>query len=157
FKNALEIVQRNNVPAVSTRRLIDYAIGGMLSSLDPHSLYLTGDTLRDRQVDIGGRYGGLGVQIMVKNRAVTISSVMDDTPASRAGLKSGDEIMKIDGDPVADMTFAQAKDRMRGPRGSSIELLLHRPGLNEPMPLTMVRDIIQIQAVKSRLLSNGYI
>ena len=120
FENALAIVQHNNVPPVPTRRLVDYAIAGMLSSLDPHSLYLTGDALRDRQVDIGGRYGGLGIQIMLKNRLVTVASVMDDTPAARAGLKSGDEIMKIDGDPVTDMTFAQAKDRMRGPGGSAI-------------------------------------
>jgi carboxyl-terminal processing protease len=157
FANALAIVEQNSVPHVSAKKLIDYAIGGMLASLDPHSVYLTGDTLRDRQVDIGGKYGGLGIQIMIRNGVVTIKSVMDGTPAAKAGMKSGDQIVRIDGETVHDMTFAQAKDKMRGPRGSAVDILVRRAGVSEPLSMRLVRDIIEIQSVKTRTLDDGYI
>src|SRR5215813_14535137 len=148
FANVLTIVKKNYVEPVSTKRLIDGAITGMLSSLDPHSAYLTPELYRDLEVETRGSFGGLGIEITIKNGILTVMSPIDDTPAYRAGLKSGDQIIKINDDFTKDMTLNEAVKRMRGPRGSKIKLTLHRTGVPEMFTVSIARDVVKIPAVK---------
>ena len=156
FAKVLAIVQKNYVEPVSTKRLIDGAITGMLASLDPHSAYLTPDLYRDLEVETRGSFGGLGIEITIKNGTLTVVSPIEDTPAYRAGLKAGDQIIKINDDFTKDMSLTEAVKQMRGPKGSKIKLLLHRNGLSELFTVTMARDVIKIQSVKSKTLDGGY-
>src|SRR6202166_3553302 len=156
FANVLAIVQKNYVEPVSTKRLIDGAITGMLASLDPHSAYLTPDLYRDLEVETRGSFGGLGIEITIKNGALTVVAPIEDTPAYRAGLKAGDQIIKIDDDFTKDMSLTEAVKRMRGPKGSKIKLTLHRTGVNELFTVTLARDVIKIQSVKAKMLDGGY-
>jgi carboxyl-terminal processing protease len=156
FASVLAIVQKNYVEPVSTKRLIDGAITGMLASLDPHSAYLTPDLYRDLEVETRGSFGGLGIEITIKNGGLTIVAPIEDTPAYRAGLKAGDQIIKIDDDFTKDMSLTEAVKRMRGPKGSKIRLTLHRPGVPEMFTVTLARDVIKIQSVKSKMLDGGY-
>ena len=129
FANVLAIVQKNYVEPVSTKDLIDGAITGMLASLDPHSAYLTPDLYRDLEVETRGSFGGLGIEITVKDDTLTVVSPIEGTPAYKAGLKSGDQIIKIDNDFTKGMTLTDAVKRMRGPKGSKIRLTIHRQGI----------------------------
>ena len=156
FASVLAIVQKNYVEPVSTKRLIDGAISGMLASLDPHSAYLTPDLYRDLEVETRGSFGGLGIEITIKNGALTVVAPIEDTPAFRAGLKAGDQIIKIDDDFTKDMSLTEAVKRMRGPKGSKIKLTLHRTGVPELFTVTLARDVIKIQSVKSKMLPEGY-
>ena len=150
FANVLSIVQKNYVEPVTTKRLIDGAITGMLAALDPHSAYLTPDAYRDLQVDTRGSFGGLGIEITVRNGMLTIVAPIDDTPADRAGLKSGDEIVKIDNDFTKDMTLSDAVKRMRGPKGSKVSLTIHRDGVPDLFSVAVTRAVIRIQSVKAK-------
>jgi len=156
FANVLAIVQKNYVEPVTTKRLIDGAITGMLASLDPHSAYLTPELYRDLEVETRGSFGGLGIEITIKNGVLTIVSPIEDTPAYKAGLKAGDQIIKINDDFTKDMTLTEAVKRMRGPRGSKIKLTMHRTGVPELFNVTLARDVIKIQSVKSKTLPEGY-
>ncbi len=156
FASVLAIVQKNYVEPVSTKRLIDGAITGMLASLDPHSAYLTPDLYRDLEVETRGSFGGLGIEITIKNGALTVVAPIEDTPAFRGGLKAGDQIIKIDDDFTKDMSLTEAVKRMRGPKGSKIKLTLHRNGVPELFTVTLARDVIKIQSVKSKMLDGGY-
>src|SRR5580693_5816916 len=156
FASVLAIVQKNYVEPVTTKKLIDGAISGMLASLDPHSAYLTPDLYRDLEVETRGSFGGLGIEITIKNGALTIVSPIEDTPAYKAGLKAGDQIIKINDDFTKDMTLTEAVKRMRGPRGSKIKLTLHRTGVPELFNVTLARDVIKIQSVKSKTVQDGY-
>src|SRR6202167_2777048 len=155
FANVLAIVQKNYVEPVTTKRLIDGAITGMLASLDPHSAYLTPDLYRDLEVETRGSFGGLGIEITIKNGALTVVAPIEDTPAYRAGLKAGDQIIKIDDDFTKDMSLTEAVKRMRGPKGSKIKLTLHRNNVPELFTVTLARDVIKIQSVKSKILPEG--
>ncbi|HYK64665.1 MAG TPA: S41 family peptidase [Patescibacteria group bacterium] len=158
FASVLAIVQKNYVEPVTTKKLIDGAISGMLASLDPHSAYLTPDLYRDLEVETRGSFGGLGIEITIKNGALTIVAPIEDTPAYRAGLKAGDQIIKIDDDFTKDMSLTEAVKRMRGPKGSKIKLTLHRNGVPELFTVSLARDVIKIQSVKSKMIDNyGYI
>src|SRR5208282_4339540 len=156
FANVLAIVQKNYVEPVTTKRLIDGAITGMLASLDPHSAYLTPELYRDLEVETRGSFGGLGIEITIKNGVLTIDSPIEDTPAYKAGLKAGDKIIKINDDFTKDMTLTEAVKRMRGPRGSKIKLTMHRSGVAELFNVTLARDVIKIQSVKSKTVQDGY-
>ena len=156
FANVLAIVQKNYVEPVSTKDLIDGAITGMLASLDPHSAYLTPELYRDLEVETRGSFGGLGIEITIKDGMLTVVAPIEDTPAYRAGIKAGDQIIKIDNDFTKDMTLTDAVKRMRGPRGSKIKLTIHRIGVPEMFTVTMARDVIKIQSVKSKQLKDGY-
>src|SRR5713101_2565851 len=156
FASVLAIVQKNYVEPVSTKRLIDGAITGMLASLDPHSAYLTPDLYRDLEVETRGSFGGLGIEITIKNGALTVVAPIEDTPAFRGGLKAGDQIIKIDDDFTKDMSLTEAVKRMRGPKGSKIKLTLHRDGVSELFTVTLARDVIKIQSVKAKMLDGGY-
>ncbi len=156
FASVLAIVQKNYVEPVTTKKLIDGAISGMLASLDPHSAYLTPDLYRDLEVETRGSFGGLGIEITIKNGVLTIVSPIEDTPAYKAGLKAGDQIIKINDDFTKDMTLTEAVKRMRGPRGSKIKLTMHRTGVPELFNVTLARDVIKIQSVKSKTIQDGY-
>ncbi|MGA2409343.1 MAG: S41 family peptidase [Candidatus Binataceae bacterium] len=156
FANVLAIVQKNYVEPVSTKDLIDGAITGMLASLDPHSAYLTPDLYRDLEVETRGSFGGLGIEITVKDDVLTVVSPIEGTPAYKAGLKSGDQIIKIDNDFTKGMTLTDAVKRMRGPKGSKIRLMIHREGIPDLFTVTVTRDVIKIDSVKAKELKDGY-
>ena len=156
FANVLTMVQKNYVDEVSTDQLIDGAINGMLSSLDPHSAYLTPDLYKELQVDTRGSFGGLGIEITQRNGVLTVVSPIEDTPAFRAGIKSGDQIIKIDNEFTKDMTLLQAVKLMRGPEGSKISLTIRRENAPDWIDLTLKREVIQIKSVKYRLLEPHY-
>jgi carboxyl-terminal processing protease len=156
FANVIAIVQKNYVEPVSTKDLIDGAITGMLASLDPHSAYLTPDLYHDLEVETRGSFGGLGIEITVKNDMLTVVAPIDGTPATKAGIKSGDQIVKIDNDFTKGMTLTDAVKRMRGPKGSKIHLTLHREGIPDLFTVTVVRDVIRIDSVKAKDLKDGY-
>ncbi|HUA33367.1 MAG TPA: S41 family peptidase [Candidatus Binataceae bacterium] len=156
FASVLAIVQKNYVEPVSTKQLIDGAITGMLSSLDPHSAYLTPDLYRDLEVETRGSFGGLGIEITIKNGVLTVVSPIEDTPAYKAGIKGGDQIIKINDDFTKDMTLNEAVKRMRGPKGSKIKLTIHRPNVPDLFTVSLARDVIKIQAVKSKMVDEQY-
>jgi carboxyl-terminal processing protease len=156
FANVLAIVQKNYVEPVSTKDLINGAITGMLSSLDPHSAYLTPDLYRDLEVETRGSFGGLGIEITIKNDVLTVVSPIEGTPAYNAGIRSGDQIIKINDDFTKGMTLTDAVKMMRGPKGSAIHLTLHRDGVPQLFTVTVTRDVIKIQSVKSKPLNDGY-
>jgi carboxyl-terminal processing protease len=156
FANVLAIVQKNYVEPVSTKELINGAITGMLSSLDPHSAYLTPDLYRDLEVETRGSFGGLGIEITIKNDVLTVVSPIEGTPAYTAGIRSGDEIIKINDDFTKGMTLTDAVKMMRGPKGSAIHLTLHREGIPQLFTVAVTRDVIKIQSVKSKQLKDGY-
>jgi len=156
FANVLAIVQKNYVEPVSTKRLINGAITGMLASLDPHSAYLTPDLYRDLEVETRGSFGGLGIEITIKNDVLTVVSPIEGTPAYDAGIKAGDEIIKINDDFTKGMTLTDAVKMMRGPKGSKIRLTLHRDGIADLFTVSVVRDVIKIKSVRSKDLKEGY-
>src|SRR5438552_8221203 len=124
FTNILAIVQKNYVDEVTTDQLIEGAINGMLTSLDPHSAYLTPDLYKELQVDTKGSFGGLGIEITMRNNILTVVSPIQDTQPYKAGSKAGDMIIKIDGQFTKDMTLVDAVKKMRGPKGSKVILPL---------------------------------
>src|SRR5947207_4523597 len=156
FTNILSIIQKNYVDEVQTKQLIEGAINGMLAALDPHSAYLTPDLYRELQVDTKGSFGGLGIEITNRNGVLTVVSPIEDTPAYRAGVKSGDQIMKINGEFTKDMTLVDAVKKMRGPKDTKVTLTLKRENTPEVFDVTMTREIIKIQSVKWKKLEPGY-
>ena len=156
FTNVLALVQKNYVDPVSTKQLIDGAITGMLTALDPHSAYLPPDLYKELQVDTRGSFGGLGIEITTKSNVLTVVSPIEDTPAYRAGVKPGDQIIKIEDEFTKDMPLVEAVKKMRGPRGTKIHLTLRREGVPNLIELTLTREVIKIQSVKSHMLEKGY-
>ncbi len=156
FTNVLAIVQKNYVEDVGTQKLVEGAINGMLGALDPHSAYLTPESYKELQVDTGGSFGGLGIEITLRDGLLTVVSPIEDTPAYRAGVKAGDQIIKIDGQLTKDMTLVEAVKKMRGPEGSKIVLSIRREGVSRFLDFSLTREIIKIQSVKSRMLEKGY-
>jgi carboxyl-terminal processing protease len=156
FANVLAIVQKNYVEPVSTKRLINGAISGMLGSLDPHSAYLTPDLYRDLEVETRGSFGGLGIEITIKNDLLTVVAPIEGTPAYQAGIKAGDQIIKINDDFTKGMALTDAVKLMRGPRGSKIHLTIHRDSVPDLFTVAVTREVIKIQSVKSKNLKDGY-
>jgi len=156
FTNVLSIVKKNYVEDVDTKNLVTGAINGMLSSLDPHSAYLTPELYKELQMDTQGRFGGLGIEITIKNGVLTVVSPIEDTPAFKAGVKPGDMIFKIEDEFTKDMTLVDAVKKMRGPRGTKIKISIKREGVPELIDFTLVRDTIRVQSVRSRTLEEGY-
>ncbi len=150
FGDVFERVRADYVEKLSDEKLIESAIAGMLSSLDPHSSYLNAKNYADMQVQTRGRFGGLGIEVTMKNGLVKVVSPIDDTPAFRAGMKPGDLISELDGEAVMGLTLAEAVDRMRGKVGTDIKLMVLREGV-DPFEVTITRAIIKIRSVRSRL------
>src|SRR5512144_1143521 len=159
FTEALEIVKRNYVENPDSRQLIEGALKGMVSSLDPHSSYMTERQFKEMNMDIKGEFTGVGIQIGVKNQQLTIIAPIEDTPGFRAGLAAGDKILKINEEWTKDMSIEQAVDKMRGPKGTQVRLLIIREGWDKPKEFKITRDVIKVQSVKSKMLDNeiGYL
>ena len=158
FGDVFERVRAEYVEPVSDRDLIENAINGMLTGLDPHSNYMNAKAFRDMQVQTRGEFGGLGIEVTQDNGFIKVISPIDDTPASRAGVKSGDLILALDGQTVQGLTLNDAVDKMRGPPNSTIRLTIKREGVDKPIDLSMQREVIHIQVVRSHLEGDiGYI
>ena len=149
-------IKTDYVEEVTDKKIINDAIHGMLSKLDPHSAYLDKTSYREMRIGTEGQFGGLGIEVTMENGFVKVISPIEDTPAARAGLKSGDLIVKLDEKPVKGMTLSDAVKIMRGKVGSKINLLVVREGFNKPKEFTITRAVIKIKSVKYRLLEPGY-
>src|SRR6266852_5289816 len=158
FGDVFELVRADYVDDVTDETLIEGAINGMLTALDPHSNYLNSKNFNDMKVQTRGEFGGLGIEVSMENGLVKVVSPIDDTPAARAGLKPGDLITHLDGEPVQGMTLPEAVEKMRGPVSSEIKLTIRREG-KEPFDVKLTRATIRIQSVRSHLEGDniGYI
>ena len=151
FGDVLEQVRRNYVDAPSDKELIEAALSGMMSSLDPHSSYMPPKNFEDMQVETKGEFGGLGIEVTMENGLVKVIAPIDDTPASRAGMRPNDLIAELDGKPIMGLTLSEAVELMRGKKGTPITLTVLREGEDEPLEIRIVRDIIRIRAVRTRV------
>jgi len=151
FGDIFERVRAQYVTPPDDKKLIENAINGMLTSLDPHSSYLNADAAQDMRVQTKGEFGGLGIEVTMENELVKVVAPIDDTPASRAGILSGDLIEKIDGEEVRGMTLNDAVDKMRGLVNTPIELTILREGQTKPLTFKVIRDTIKVKAVKARV------
>ena len=158
FGDVFERVRSDYVEQPDDAKLVEAAINGMLSSLDPHSSYMSPKSFRDMQVQTRGEFGGLGIEVTMENDIVKVVTPIDDTPAYRAGVMAGDLITHLDGEQIRGMTLNQAVDKMRGPVNTPITLTVVREGADEPLKIKIVRDIIRIRSVRSRIDDDtGYI
>ena len=159
FGEVLEKINKEYVDEINQSETMDSAINGLLQSLDPYSAYMSPEIFDEMQTETSGEFGGLGIEVSMESGVVKVISPIDDTPASRAGIKAGDYIVKIEDTQVQGKSLSEAVDLMRGPVGSSIELTVRRRGEKKALIFNILREIIEIQSVKSDLLENniGYI
>jgi len=150
FGDVFERVRSEYVEEVDDAELIEAAIQGMLSSLDPHSTFLNSKAYGEMQVHTRGEFGGLGIEVTMENGLVKVVSPIDDTPAHKAGMQPGDLIVGIDGEPVFGLTLGEAVELMRGPVNSEIVITVQRSGVEQPFDVAITRDVIRIRSVKSR-------
>lgn len=156
FTDVLAIVKKSYVEEVDTKKLIYGAINGMLASLDPHSSFMPPETYKEMKIETKGTFGGLGIEISIKDGILTVISPIEDTPAYRAGIKAGDQILKIDDKFTKDLTVMDAVKRMRGTKGTKVTLTIMRDGFERPKDFPLTRDIIQVKSVKFKTLDDGY-
>ncbi|MCE5334734.1 MAG: S41 family peptidase [Desulfobacteraceae bacterium] len=156
FSDVMSIVQDNYVEKVEQKKLMYGAINGMLRELDPHSSFLKPEDYKELQIETKGKFGGLGIEITIRDNILTVVAPLEGTPADKAGIQAGDQIMKIDETPTQDMSLTDAVQKMRGPKGTKVKLTIIRKGERKPFEFELVRDIISIQSVKSRSLEPGY-
>ena len=159
FGEVLEKINKEYVDEIDQSESMDSAINGLLQSLDPYSAYMSPKIFNEMQTETSGEFGGLGIEVSMESGVVKVISPIDDTPASRAGIKAGDYIVKIKDTQVQGKTLSEAVDLMRGPVGSSIELTVRRRGVKKALTFNIIREVIEIQSVKTDLLENniGYI
>lgn len=156
FSDVMSIVQENYVDKVDQKKLIHGAINGMLRELDPHSSFLKPEDYKELQIETKGKFGGLGIEITIRDNILTVVAPLEGTPADKAGVQANDQIMKIDDQPTQDMSLMDAVHKMRGPKGSKVKLTIIRKGERKPLEFELIRDIIAIQSVKSRTLEPGF-
>jgi len=159
FGEVLEKINEEYVDEINQSESMDSAINGLLQSLDPYSAYMSPEIFNEMQTETSGEFGGLGIEVSMESGVVKVISPIDDTPASRAGIKAGDYIVKIEDTQVQGKTLSEAVELMRGPIGTSIELTVRRRGEKKAIKFNIAREIIKIQSVKTDLLDNdiGYI
>ncbi len=159
FGEVLEKINKEYVDEINQSESMDSAINGLLQSLDPYSAYMSPEIFNEMQTETSGEFGGLGIEVGMESGVVKVISPIDDTPASRAGIKAGDYIVKINNIQVQGKSLSEAVDLMRGPVGSGIELTIRRRGEKKALTFKIIREVIQIQSVKSELLEEdiGYI
>ena len=159
FGEVLEKINKEYVEEINQSESMDSAINGFLQSLDPYSAYMSPEIFNEMQTETSGKFGGLGIEVGMESGVVKVISPIDDTPASRAGLKAGDYIVKINDIQVQGKTLSEAVDLMRGPVGSGIELTVRRRGEKKALTFNIIREIIQIQSVKAEILKEniGYL
>ena len=159
FGEVLEKINKEYVDEINQSESMDSAINGLLQSLDPYSAYMSPEIFNEMQTETSGEFGGLGIEVSMESGVVKVISPIDDTPASRAGIKAGDYIVKINDVQVQGKSLSEAVDLMRGPVGSGIELTIRRRGERKALIFNVVREIIQIQSVKADILEKniGYL
>lgn len=156
FSNAIGEIKKYYVKPIDDKELFDNAIRGMLSGLDPHSSYLDEEEFKELQTSTSGEFGGLGIEVTMEDGVVKVITPLVDTPAFKAGIKSGDYIIKLGKESVQGLTLKDAVNLMRGKSGSTIELTVLRRGASKPLTFDLIREVIQIKSVQSKLLSEGY-
>ena len=156
FTEVFARIKSDYVEPVEDKKLINEAINGMVSGLDPHSSYLDSEGFKDLQIGTQGEFGGLGIEVGMEDGFVKVVSPIEDTPAFQAGIKTGDLIVKLDETPVKGMSLNDAVKKMRGKPGAPITLTIARKGVDKPIVVTLVRAVIKIRSVKSKLLDDGY-
>ncbi len=156
FTEVFAKIKSDYVEPVEDKVLLEHAISGMLSNLDPHSSYLDAKSYKELQVGTSGEFGGLGIEVTMENGFVKVMSPIDDTPAQKAGLRTGDIIIRLDSTPVKGLSLKDAVDIMRGKPGTDILLTVIREGAEKPLKFTLTRAIIKVKSVKSRSLEKGY-
>ena len=159
FGEVLEKINKEYVDEVNQSESMDSAINGLLQSLDPYSAYMSPEIFNEMQTETSGEFGGLGIEVGMESGVVKVISPIDDTPASKAGIKAGDYIVKINNTQVQGKSLSEAVDLMRGPVGSGIELTIRRRGEKKALIFNVIREVIQIKSVKADLLEKniGYI
>jgi carboxyl-terminal processing protease len=158
FGDIFERVRAQYVTPPEEKELVENAINGMLTALDPHSSYLNAEAAKDMRVQTKGEFGGLGIEVTMEDELVKVITPIDDTPAARAGVLAGDLIAEIDGEEVRGLTLSDAVDKMRGLVNTPIELTILREGVEKPIKVTIIRDIIKVKAVKYRVENDvGYL
>jgi carboxyl-terminal processing protease len=156
FSDVFGRIKNDYVVDVDDKELIENAIRGMLSGLDPHSAYLDAEEFTELQVGTTGQFGGLGIEVGMENGFVKVIAPIDDTPAQRAGVESGDLVIRLDDTPVKGMTLNEAVKIMRGKPGSDIELTIVREGVDQPLKINITRDVIKVKSVRARMLEPGF-
>ena len=156
FADVFNAIKQGYVEPVEDKKLINHAISGMLNGLDPHSAYLDAEAFKELQVGTHGEFGGLGIEVGLEDWFVKVISPIEDTPAFRSGVKAGDLIVKLDETPVKGMSLNDAVKRMRGKPKTDITLTIVRKGEDRPVVLTLTREVIKVQSVKSKLVEPGY-
>lgn len=156
FSQVLDLIEKSYVEDVQRQELVQGAIKGMLKSLDPHSAYLDKEAFKDMQVETTGEFSGVGIEITIQNGRLTVVSPIEGTPAYEAGLKAGDIILEVDGEPTRDISIMDAVHKIRGPQGSQVELLILHKGDQVPEKIGVIRDVIPVHSVKSESLEPGY-
>ena len=151
FGDVFERVRSEYVDPVSDKELVENAINGMLTGLDPHSAYMNAEQFREMQVETKGEFGGLGIEVVPENGFFKVISPMDDTPASKAGIKAGDIITGLNGKTTQGLSLEDALEQMRGPPNSKVTLTIKREGVDQPLEISMRREVIHIQVVKQRM------
>ncbi len=156
FTDVFARIKQDYVVEVDDKELLENAIRGMLTGLDPHSAYLNEEEFRELQIGTTGEFGGLGIEVGMEDGFVRVISPIDDTPAQRAGVKSGDLIVRLNDKPVKGMSLNDAVDLMRGKKGTKITLTIVREGVDRPLTIPITRDIIRVKSVKSQMLEPGF-
>lgn len=159
FGDVFERVRAQYVDEMTDKELIETAINGMLTSLDPHSAYLNEESFTDMQVKTRGEFGGLGIEVTMENGLVKVVSPIDDTPAYEAGIQAGDYIVQIDDEAVMGLSLSEAVEKMRGKVGTDIDLVIRREGVADPIDITITRDVIRIRSVRHHIEKDsiGYV
>ena len=156
FSDVLNIVQDNYVEKVEAKKMIYGAITGMLRELDPHSSFLKPEDYKELQIETKGKFGGLGIEITLRDGILTVVAPLEGTPADKAGIHSADQIIRIDDQPTQDMSLMEAVQKMRGPKGTKVKLTIIRKGERKPLEFELIRDVISIQSVRARTLEPGF-
>lgn len=156
FSDVMNLVQDHYVEEVDSQKLIYGAISGMLRELDPHSSFLRPEDYKELEIETKGKFGGIGIEITVRNGVLTVVAPLEGTPADKAGIQANDQIIKIDGAPTQEMSLMEAVQKMRGPKGTKVKLTIMREGQRKPLEFELTRDIISVQSVRTRYLEKGY-
>ena len=156
FTDVLGLIQKDYVEETKSKDLIYGAIKGMLETLDPHSAFMPPDMFKEMQEETKGRFEGLGIEITIKDGILTVVSPIEDTPAYKAGVLAGDQIIKIDGESTKNFTLMDSVKRLRGPKGTKVTITIMREGVTKPKDFTLVRDVIPVRSVRHELLEKNY-
>jgi carboxyl-terminal processing protease len=152
FAQSLALVEENYPEPKTTKDLVYGALQGAVGSLDPHSSFMTPEEFKELQIETKGKFSGIGIEITLKDRVLTVVSPIEGTPAYQAGLQAGDQIVKIDGTPTKNITLMEAVKKIRGAKGSKVILTINREGFSKPRDFAITREIIPIRSVKARIL-----